>query len=1313
MKISLFPALALLAFPHAAGAAPQMSESAAEFFTSADFDGDGRLDAVIIDRAAGVIRLGYQTAPETWTWVPSRPAGAAPVAAACLGRLLAGGQGIFINELHYDNAGTDIEEGVEIAGPAGTNLGPYDLVFYNGTGGGLSGATRILSGIIPNAGDGYGAVWFARAAIENGSPDGVALVLRATGQVVQFLSWEGTFTATAGPALGKTSTDIGVSETNIGASHLSLQLSGAGSRYSQFVWSGPAPSTHGLPNTDQTLGGAVNAPLIAVTSQPANRVLIHRADNPALPAVPVSLFGLIGPDALAPVPEAAGGPEHLLAGSAIDPASAPGALAGLEGSGTVLFRAAQNAVLSRGQPLLLKTGSVPVGAFLAQLPGSVEFRVYGIPAGPPALASYPVPTGSHYASGMFDAASPLAQLLLWVPGTPTLLVRPVEEPAAGAFVLGAETAYTMSGDIGQVIVLDDPDGPRLLMIFDGGASAGVFTFDGLTAPVAVTTLTAGASAGFRAAVVSGGGGFVLAAGSTASARSEMFRPYRREAGGGYMPLASASLPSVTTNSGRANVLLFSDPPFVTENVRPIAALHAGDWTRSVAIGGGGAVSAVGELFAGSTAGLDDPAVYALGTVAGADEVLANQFEPWLSVASLRAVYDTPELEPSIAPMPGRFDSAQLLSFSAPPGVSVSYRLGSAPWQTWIAGSTVWMTADTTVLFYGTGGAPSRKSSLRTADYTFAHDGPWLDSDRDGIPDFVETGMGLDPTLGHDTDGDGAGDDAELLAGTDANNPAVKPAPGALRPGDTGITLTATLRSWTSGAPDPALVPAAPTRIDALDIAAARFATRETAALSDSAGFQNFSVPADTRFISLTSPASYARTGGGPASHAAQMIAIVPPVPPPAVTVIAYVPAGGTMAAEALAWIEALRTAEAALVPRAVAATLSPVDSLSAMLIERRVDEILISRGADAAVRLSLFSTGSSDAGARRVSVQDLAALELPGPANEPAWRLGLLHSVISGAVLDTPGSAGMQTLRLMAADIYSQFEAVWVPPSEADPDGTTAAFPAPLDVLRSFARGETLPAGYLAMTTLTPSQIADAAAAVAAILALPAPRPETSVTLTARADSFQPGCTVFDNGVITVALLDRAGRPWKFRGSIGLPAGTLVSIHGFTDVTPPGGCADTALEVLSASVLTLPGGPVTDDDADGMGDEWELVFFGSLSQTPGADHDGDGATNAAEFAAGTDPAGGIAPPLFPNLPPLPVPDPAIMLAADGLVELTWECTEECRRTLLYTLECDANLDGSWLQISSSPEFLPDGRMRYTIEPRVPGRCFFRLRVTKP
>lgn len=116
----------------------------------------------------------------------------------------------FINEIHYDDAGADTGEGVEIAGVAGTDLTGWSLVLYNGNGGASYG-TIALAGVIDDEDDGYGALGFAVPGLQNGSPDGVALV-DGDGRVVQFLSYEGSFTATNGPAQGLTSTDIGVAE---------------------------------------------------------------------------------------------------------------------------------------------------------------------------------------------------------------------------------------------------------------------------------------------------------------------------------------------------------------------------------------------------------------------------------------------------------------------------------------------------------------------------------------------------------------------------------------------------------------------------------------------------------------------------------------------------------------------------------------------------------------------------------------------------------------------------------------------------------------------------------------------------------------------------------------------------------------------------------------------------------------------------------------------------------------------------------------------------------------------------------------------
>ena len=47
-----------------------------------------------------------------------------------------------INEIHYDNVGTDANEAIEVEGPAGTDLSGYKLVLYNGNGGAMYSTRR-------------------------------------------------------------------------------------------------------------------------------------------------------------------------------------------------------------------------------------------------------------------------------------------------------------------------------------------------------------------------------------------------------------------------------------------------------------------------------------------------------------------------------------------------------------------------------------------------------------------------------------------------------------------------------------------------------------------------------------------------------------------------------------------------------------------------------------------------------------------------------------------------------------------------------------------------------------------------------------------------------------------------------------------------------------------------------------------------------------------------------------------------------------------------------------------------------------------
>jgi hypothetical protein len=158
---------------------------------------------------------------------------------------------VVINELHYDNDGADTGEAVEIAGPSGTDLGGWRLIAYNGSGGGAY-ATLQLSGVIPDQQGCSGVLSFSFTGLQNGSPDGLALV-DPSDNVVQFLSYEGSLTATDGAAAGQISTDLGVSEGTTSPIGRSLQRTGNAGGEAPFAPA--APSSFGTINPGQNFDG--------------------------------------------------------------------------------------------------------------------------------------------------------------------------------------------------------------------------------------------------------------------------------------------------------------------------------------------------------------------------------------------------------------------------------------------------------------------------------------------------------------------------------------------------------------------------------------------------------------------------------------------------------------------------------------------------------------------------------------------------------------------------------------------------------------------------------------------------------------------------------------------------------------------------------------------------------------------------------------------------------------------------------------------------------------------------------------------------
>lgn len=105
---------------------------------------------------------------------------------------------LFINEIDYDQPGTDSGEFIEIAGLAGTYTN-VSIELVNGNNGSIYSTTELGSVVLSDQINGYGFYTEYIAGIQNGAPDGVQL--KINGNIVDAVSYEGQMNDTDGNAM--------------------------------------------------------------------------------------------------------------------------------------------------------------------------------------------------------------------------------------------------------------------------------------------------------------------------------------------------------------------------------------------------------------------------------------------------------------------------------------------------------------------------------------------------------------------------------------------------------------------------------------------------------------------------------------------------------------------------------------------------------------------------------------------------------------------------------------------------------------------------------------------------------------------------------------------------------------------------------------------------------------------------------------------------------------------------------------------------------------------------------------------------------
>lgn len=888
-----------------------------------------------------------------------------------------------------------------------------------------------------------------------------------------------------------------------------------------------------------------------------------------------------------------------------------------------------------------------------------------------------VPGQRFVAIPFFDQNAELdAMLVSWNSAEPVLYSFFPEESHANQMQECNLDDY--ESGIEQVIVLEDGmDGlARILVIAEEGAMAAIHEHNGLYCWGSMEhSIEAGVKDSiFLAAAPDGEGGFTLLSGPP-DGRAENWATYERD-GDDYNLLDEGEIPVRDERLRVANLFAYAENPFLNPDSTALDMYRFKDWTLGAA--SSGVLEATGLEFQGGAIGLGPDA--STETIApGLDAFfLPNQIAPNMSVATLVPIGAETTASIGVEPLPGEFDRSIRVRFNTSlPNAEIYYRSGNDQiWQQVSTDGEPVLYQDTTLLFFAE--SEGGISAIRSATYTFTRTFDEFDSNRDGLPDFVRDYYGLDPQGPPDTTGNGYTDLEEILGGSDPLDPADVPADQNRLMLGTRFNAEAFIEVQ-----------------DLTQLPGIGFVSAEKGVLVHAA---------DTSGTELgQGRVDHAVVGGGFDTYGARITGIEPnparpyftlgtrslfsdesdqlipekvtlqPMPRLPLPEIDYTPSGVDLETEVNHWLAAASNVLSGVERETFATSLSALSTLQTAVFERHLALLWEDRAElSSTPAVTLMPQRSGDGSRVALSREEWRLFARPDITDPVGPRAVDLRD--SWQNLDDFLAAATSDRDLVAAfarDLYRAHRENFIP-------GETSARP-PLDAFRYFLENNgDLPAFYADHTSLDDPDLSDVYGILDNLTRdISLSRPVTTVLAEIKETTFSGRCRL----VAEVAtyneylLLNEKGEAYRFPSGLRLPAGTVVSITGFTDAEPTDQACEigaNSLEVFSVDLTLLPVSLDADKTGNLLPESWEELHFGAAGQDALADASGNGYSNLEHYLRGRSP---LTTASISQQAPIDFSPPQLRIQPDGNGDFSieWEYGEDLAGNFNFRFEKSTDL----------------------------------------